>query len=219
MLFSTSLIITTLFYYFLPSYCFQSTEHVFQVHSTPLGIPWQGPPMNVSRSIYDSSKIPFQEHNTELLWLGMQLDYTHVEPLLDGLNTTNQPLLSRGEAHITVIDPVEYQVLSRANITIDDLNYLARQNNIQSSGFDITCIGKVTQDNNTVYQLIVASPALIGLREKVFRLYYSKQGNPSLFDPHAYWPHITIGFTDHDLFISHGVYKGVNACFRPVNIV
>ncbi|SAL96377.1 hypothetical protein [Absidia glauca] len=168
------------------AYCFQSEQHLIQADSTPLGIPWQGPPIKASRSIYNTSKIPFQEHNEGLLWLGMQLDFAHVSPLLDELNSTKQPLLSRREAHITVIDPIEYKTLSTANMTIDDINKVARENNIQSSEFHMVCLGKATQNSNTVYQIIVSSPPLVRLREKIFQLFYAKQGNPVLFDPHTF---------------------------------
>lgn len=117
------------------AYCFQPEQRAIQANSTPLGTPWQGkhkvspegmdtrllfitgPPIKASRSLYNTSMIPFQEHNegtlkrkwtlvnvlantsvVGLLWLGMQLDYAHVSPLLDELNSTTQPLLSRSKS-------------------------------------------------------------------------------------------------------------------------
>ncbi|KAI8089671.1 uncharacterized protein BX664DRAFT_333604 [Halteromyces radiatus] len=180
-----------------------------------------GSSVPISRHIHDTSNIPFEEHNLDMPWLGMQLDYTYIEPILEILNSTEQPLLSRQEAHITVISPPEYRILSTStNITIDELNHLAKSHKIQSSIFSVVCLGKVIQKENNfdhvVYQLIISSPSLIKLRESIFRLFYIRKGNPSLFDPHAFWPHITIGFTDHDLFVEQGIYKGLNACYRPI---
>lgn len=84
-----------------------------------------------------------------------------------------------------MIDPIEYKVLSTANMTISDINKIARENNIQSSEFHMVCLGRATQNSNTVYQIIVSSPPLVRLREKIFQLFYAKQGNPVLFDPHV----------------------------------
>ncbi|ORZ25219.1 hypothetical protein BCR42DRAFT_316459 [Absidia repens] len=116
----------------------------------------------------------------------MQLDFNHVAPVLNAINSTYQPLLSRGEAHITVISPPEYRILSKqANITMAMLNTMARDSNIQASEFEVVCLGKVQRYKNVVYQLIVSSPSLVRLRERIFRLYYSNHGNPSFFDPHV----------------------------------
>ncbi|CAO3612009.1 unnamed protein product [Cunninghamella echinulata] len=203
--------------FFTPSYSF-TPPTVFQKHLTPLGVPWGGPPIKLSKNLYKTKKIPFKEHNEDSPWLGMELDFQYVKPIFDSLNSTTQPLLTRNEAHITIISPPEYKILSSVNITIVDINAVAMKHKVQSSHFKVTCLGKVSQQNNTVYQLIVTSPDLIKIREDIFRLYYSKHGNLALFDPHSFWPHITVGFTNHDLFIENGVYKGLNACYRPITL-
>ncbi|KAI9301336.1 hypothetical protein BJ944DRAFT_169267 [Cunninghamella echinulata] len=115
----------------------------------------------------------------------MELDFQYVKPVFDNLNSTTQPLLTRNEAHITIISPPEYKILSSANINIVDINAIAMKHKVQSSHFKVACLGKVSQQNNTVYQLIVTSPDLIKIREDIFRLYYSKHGNLALFDPHV----------------------------------
>ncbi|KAG0170662.1 hypothetical protein DFQ30_002177 [Apophysomyces sp. BC1015] len=148
----------------------------------------------------------------------MQLAYHHVLPLFQELNTTTQPLLSRGEAHITVISPPEYLQLAKANLTIHDINAIALNHRIQSSQFHIVCLGKVTivleDREHVVYQIIMDSPQLIRLREEIFRLYYDRGGNVALFDPHNFYPHITLGFTVRDLHPEQGVFKGYNVCHR-----
>ncbi|CAO3622887.1 unnamed protein product [Cunninghamella blakesleeana] len=203
--------------FFTPSLSYASPT-AFQKHLTPLGVPYRGPPIKISKKLYKTKKVPFVEHNEGVAWLGMQVDFQYVKPVFDSLNSTRQPLQSRGEAHITVISPPEFNVLASVNITIQDINKIAKKNNIQSSPFKAICLGKVSQKDDVVYQIIVTSPALVKIREEIFRLYYSKQGNVSLFDPRSFWPHITIGFTDHDLFIEGGVYKGFNACYRPITL-
>jgi hypothetical protein len=89
----------------------------------------------------------------------------------------------KDEAHITVISPPEYNLLSNANITIDEINGLAAEYKIQESAFEVVCLGRVKLNDNVVYQLVVRSPDLVRLRTKIFQLYWNKGGNPALFDP------------------------------------
>ncbi|KAF7728381.1 hypothetical protein EC973_006189 [Apophysomyces ossiformis] len=189
---------------------------------SPLGVPYQAPPLDLPRAIYDTGNITFVEHHEPTPWLGMELSYQNIKPLFDELNTTDQPLVSRGEAHITVISPPEYVQLATADLTIEDIDITARKHSIQSSHFNVVCLGKVDvmrdQLQHVVYQVIVDSPDLIRLREKIFRLYYDRGGNAALFDPHNYKPHITIGFTITDLHIEQGVSKGYNVCHRAIRV-
>jgi hypothetical protein len=41
------------------------------------------------------------------------------------------PIINRGEAHITVLTPPEFTVLSLAGVTIDDINQIALDSKIQ----------------------------------------------------------------------------------------
>lgn len=136
----------------------------------------------------------------------MQLDYKYVEPLVHALNTTEEELLlsrgneftslvaalsdssqQKGEAHITVITPPEFSVLATANVTLDEINAIALDHDIQSTKFRMICLGKESvrrqQQSAVVYQIIVSAPNLVEIRKAVFRRYFSKGGNPALFDP------------------------------------
>ncbi|KAI9477070.1 hypothetical protein BDB00DRAFT_859686 [Zychaea mexicana] len=152
----------------------------------------------------------------------MELDYQYVYPVAKALNTTEAPLLTRGESHITVITPPEFSILATANVTIDEINEIALKYRIQKTKFDMVCLGKesvaVEDELYIVYQIIVDAPNLEAIREAIFKLYVSKGGNSALFDPHAFWPHITVAFTVGDLFEADGVYKGWNVCHSPLHI-
>ncbi|KAI9027657.1 hypothetical protein CLU79DRAFT_740159 [Phycomyces nitens] len=156
-------------------------------YKSPLGIPLEGPPIYISKKIHDTKSIEFVEHSSSPPWLGLELDYKYIKPIVDAINSTETPLLTRGESHITIVTPPEYNTLAAAGVTIEEINALARESHIQRSKFDIVCLGKVelVQDGKDyiVYQIIVESPALVKLREKIFTLYYSKGGNTALFDP------------------------------------
>ncbi|KAH8551154.1 hypothetical protein BGW37DRAFT_495003 [Umbelopsis sp. PMI_123] len=150
------------------------------------------------------------------MWLGQQLNFSYIQPIFEDLKKTQSKLQSRGEAHITVISPPEYEVLAKANITIEEINTIASTHKIQESKFRVVCLGRVELDENVVYQLIIRSTDLIHIRTKIFQLYWRNGGNTALFDPRGFWPHITVGFTDHDLFLENGVFKGDNLCWRSI---
>ncbi|KAI8145379.1 hypothetical protein BJV82DRAFT_603462 [Fennellomyces sp. T-0311] len=153
---------------------------------TPLGVPWQGEPVSIPKNVYKTKNIAFLPHED---WLGQELDYQYVLPVAQALNTTEEPLLTRGESHITVITPPEFYTLAEANVTIGEINEIALEFRIQSSKFNLVCVGKeslvVDEQKYVVYQLIADAPNLQRIREAVFRLYVSKGGNPALFDPHV----------------------------------
>ena len=86
-----------------------------------------------------------------------------------------------------MITPPEFDILAKANVTIEDINKIALDYKIQSSKFKMHCLGKesVKVDNELyiVYQIPVNAPNLETIREAIFRLYVKKGGNTALFDP------------------------------------
>lgn len=120
-------------------------------------------------------------------WLGMNFDYQYIKPIFNLFNSTEAPLLTRGDSHITVISPPEFAVLAAAGITIDEVNAFARQSKIQSSKVTAVCLGKedvlLAGVQKVVYQILVKSPDLVKIREKIFLSYVKKGGNTALFDP------------------------------------
>lgn len=120
-------------------------------------------------------------------WLGMNFDFKYVKPVFDLVNSTEVPLLNRGESHVTVISPPEFSVLASAGITIEQVNKIALDAKIQSSKVSLVCLGKedvtVAGVKKIVYQIIVQVPNLVKIREQVFKLYAKQGGNTALFDP------------------------------------
>lgn len=163
---------------------------------------------------------PFQS------WLQQTIDYTWIKPLFDQVQAiVKKPLKNRGEAHITLVTPPEYdQVLKPAGVTMTDINKLAVKMWIQRAEFKIKCLGRARAhlnnnyqgDADEVYFLIVESEDMLKIREEIQKLYISKGGEPSLFAANAFWPHITIGFTARDMFLSDGVWKATNACWADI---
>ncbi|KAI1290463.1 hypothetical protein EDD11_009341 [Mortierella claussenii] len=186
----------------------------------------------INKKVLDASKIPFVNHTGNALftnWVGLTVDYQYVKPIFDLVNSTasiaNGTLLSRGEAHITVILPPEYDtILHPAGVTIDELNALAlHKNRLQRARFQIECLGRVqvVSKPDNVYQQAVQIilknyQDIVDYRQDVWELFVKKGGNPALFDASNFLPHITLGFRHRDVFVEDGVFKGKNACIHKM---
>ncbi|MFC1745808.1 hypothetical protein ACFL35_17580, partial [Candidatus Riflebacteria bacterium] len=120
---------------------------------------------------------------------------------------------NRGEAHITVITPIEYFKVLYPRVTINEIDILARRYKIQKSSFTIPVLGsgKKVIDNKLeqTFFLVVKSKALLNLRKKINEYFIAQGGNPGFFKPERYYPHITVGFTKRDLHASDGVIKDI----------
>ncbi|KAF9993647.1 hypothetical protein BGZ80_004685 [Entomortierella chlamydospora] len=186
----------------------------------------------INKKVLDTEKVPYVNNTgngTYLNWVGLNIDFKYVKPIFDLVNSTqsiaNGTLISRGESHITVILPPEYDnILHPAGVNIDELNVLALKNNrLQRSKFEIECLGRVqvVSQPDGVYQqavqiIIKNFDDIVAYRQEVFELFVKKGGNPALFDPANFTPHITVGFRHRDIFVEDGVFKGKNACIRKM---
>lgn len=133
-------------------------------------------------------------------------------------------LTNRGEAHITVITPVEFwNILKPQGVSMKEINKIAEDMKIQSSRFQPLCLGygKATVDGNSerTFYIVVASDDLINIRREIQKLFISKGGSESAFVPTNYYPHVTIGFTKRDLHESDGVIKDAKSCVNDLQIV
>ncbi|PVU97051.1 hypothetical protein BB561_000799 [Smittium simulii] len=194
--------------------------------------------LTLSSDIYQTSKTPFIEHTGEAAfesYLALNIPYTPISEFFKIVNPTlgKNELLNRGEAHITVISPPEFdKVLKPAGVSIQEINEIAIHYRIQHSKFKVICLGHAQLPYNItglqsspqfmeVFMLIVkdSGKQLVALRKHIYDLYIKKGGQGALFDPKAYWPHITIGYNVRDLFVEDGVYKDINACIKKITVV
>jgi 2'-5' RNA ligase len=151
-------------------------------------------------------------------YLAMNLPYPPMQELFGELAAVSpRPLKTRGEAHITVITPVEYwNDLRPYGITISDIDQIAERLHIQSSQFNVLCLGRGSirqgaQMEHTFY-VVVQSKDLFVIRQQVQKLLLARGGRTSAFNPYGFHPHITLGFTSRDLFEADGVIKDVRSC-------
>ncbi|KAJ1741599.1 hypothetical protein LPJ68_002674 [Coemansia sp. RSA 1086] len=178
----------------------------------------------------------YQEDNGDTpfgSYLQQTLDYAPFSDLFESINATTGTLQTRGEAHVTVVTPPEFdRVLKPAGVTIEEIDDIAKQANIQLSRLTPVCVGrfkgslpnpKVDADKGTflLYSLVVADEfgELLAIRKRVFELYRQRGGEGALFQPESFWPHVTIGFDRRDLFVEDGVYKGINFCYAHIHLV
>lgn len=156
-------------------------------------------------------------------YLAMNLPFAPVETLWKALEKAlgGVALKNRGEAHITVVAPPEFTSVLSKVLTMQEINEIATSLKIQSARFTPLCVGRaqVTLEGKMeqTYYVVVQSEDLVNIRRAVFRKYCEKGGEPSLWDPQHYYPHITVGFTKQDLHEeSNGVRKGVNSYFLDI---
>lgn len=157
-------------------------------------------------------------------YISMNIAYAPVKELYERVeNKEGVSLKNRGEAHITVITPVEFYNVLKQKISIKELINLAKKMGIQSSDFEVECLGeggKMIKDKleRTIY-IVVKSPDLVNYRKKVEKLFLKRGGKSGLFEANNFYPHITVGFTKRDLHESDGVIKNRNSCYAELSVL
>ncbi|MFL5783561.1 MAG: hypothetical protein ACJ76H_03055 [Bacteriovoracaceae bacterium] len=168
-----------------------------------------------NRSALKNDSIAFIPHADYVTY---EVEYAPVKKVFDKLVKDVGELKTRGEAHITVITPPEFNDTLKKKITIDELNALALREKIQSSRYEPVCVGRGFAGELKTYYIVVSSPDLLNIRKKVQELYVKKGGAARDFSPEKYYPHITLGFTDRDLHESDGVAKSERTCLQDGQI-
>ena len=180
--------------------------------------------LKLSHSIYNPAAFISHQGASVGYWLGRNVNYASVAELLARLKVKlpGEVLHNRGDAHITVITPPEYLIL-KSYLSPQLIDQIAQQEHIQRAKFQVDCLGRgqarnVNRELMKTYFLVVKSTDLLRIRKILFEAYVAHGGMPSHFDPEHFTPHITVGFTERDLFEQDGVFKQYNACFLPVKL-
>lgn len=184
--------------------------------------------LQIESKIMDGTTVEFLKFSGSGAWdnyLTMNLPFAPAEHLFNEVqNIEKLKLKNRGEAHITVITPVEYwNVLRLKNISMAEINAIAKKFKIQESKFSIKCLGagKLLSQGEVLktYFIVVESQDLLNIRNKIQELYISKGGLSTDFIPSNFYPHITLGFTVRDLHESDGVIKDSYSCIHDLVII
>jgi 2'-5' RNA ligase len=167
--------------------------------------------------------IPHTEEKPMKAYLAMNLPYAPYKSLYEQIQDAEKiQLNTRGEAHITVVTPVEYDKVLKKHMSIAEITKIAEEAKIQDLNFNPVCIGRGEKELSgkpeKVYYVVVESSDLIDLRGKIEEAYVKNGGKPQEFVPEKFLPHVTLGYTARDLHIEDGVTKNKNSCihqFQP----
>lgn len=179
----------------------------------------------IDTTIYSTSELSLSgpQDQRERYYLAQSISFPPVQNLRKDIEAAQEITLKhRGEAHITVITPPEYHEVLSEFISRQEIDQLADAFNLQESHFNIRCLGrgavKKEESEKETYFLVVQSPRLYEFRRKIQVLYEARGGVPGAFLAHHYFPHITVGFTHHDLHYSDGIIKNQSRCWARVRI-
>lgn len=150
-------------------------------------------------------------------YLAQNVHYPPVERLREDLEAKiGAPLKNRGEAHITVVTPVEYDNVLSPRLPIAKINEIARASSIQSLPFEPVCLGRgqvaIEGRDEQTYYIVVTAPKLVDLRRQIAKAFVDAGGDPAAFRAEDFNPHITVGFTRRDLHAEDGVVKDAKSC-------
>jgi 2'-5' RNA ligase len=198
-------------------------KKIFYLSLLMVSVSLQAKTFKIDPKIFDSSEIDFKANSGDGpfdSYLVQTLDYGPLKPVFAQLQgTLSRILKNRGEGHITVVSPVEYFKTLKPYLSMKEINEMALDSHLQSTPFRVVCLGRGRVEKMETYFLVVQSPKLEKLRENIQQKFIQNGGDPKQFDPHLFYPHITLGFTDQDLFIEQGVIKDQHSCIARVKIL
>jgi len=116
-----------------------------------------------------------------------------------------------GEAHITVITPPEFDNILKPFLSIEEIERIAQNYQIQNSSLQVLGIGSghksIEGKHESTYYLVVNSENLMNIRQAIYTQFIKNGGSKKAWNPFGFYPHITIGYTKRDLHLQDGVYK------------
>jgi hypothetical protein len=152
-------------------------------------------------------------------WVGLNLDPEPTTQLRKDLEVIRgSALKSRGEAHVTVITPPEFKILSE-HLGMQEIEAVAQSMSIQTTPFNLLCLAEATHPKESklqTYFIVVESPGLLEIRREIFRRFVAAGGDPHALGNANYFPHITVGFSDRDLYDSDGILKDRRYCIMDL---
>jgi hypothetical protein len=156
-----------------------------------------------------NQKRAFVSHND---WVGMQLAPEPFFEIRERLEKTEGPLKNRGEAHVTILTPPEFKSFGD-KLSINEIE-AGISDDVQAARWTSICLGQgnLTSDPKLkTFFIVIDSPDLVAIRHKI-KIMANLKNTGRDFNPEAYTPHITVGFTERDLHLQDGVIKDRSAC-------
>ncbi|MBC7466586.1 MAG: hypothetical protein H7256_11400 [Bdellovibrio sp.] len=165
----------------------------------------------------DTSAAPFVETPPAKPYVSLDLAYPYYKMISDKLDQRLKTTLkNRGEAHITLITPPEFKVLT-TKIEPRRIHTLANEFMATEPKIKNLCLGhfqkKIEGQPEHTYYVVIESSGLVEFRKKIAE----ESGlSKTDFDPELFFPHVTIGFTARDLHFEDGAIKNQKSC--PANL-
>jgi hypothetical protein len=155
-------------------------------------------------------------------YLVMNLPLAPYKALYEGIEAKiGAHLKNRGEAHITTILPPEYDAL-KGCVSQAEMDQAAQDTKIEEADVTPVCVGMGTADAPhpmATFFVVVKSQKLLDVRHAVDAVCKKHMpGGVPAFQPDHFFPHVTLGFTDRDLFEQDGVVKDMRACVADVHV-
>ena len=124
------------------------------------------------------------------------------------MQVTQLTLRDRGEAHITVVTPIEVQKISKY-VSFRQIITDAHHADLDAAEYHAVCIGNGSADRAQVYFIVVHSDKLLEFRRALQQQY---QIPGDVFQADDFYPHITLGSTTRDLHEQEGVSSNKRSC-------
>jgi 2'-5' RNA ligase len=181
------------------------------------GFSWGAKDLVLSTSIYHNNEEVFHSHPESL---AMSIIYGPVKKLRDQIEKELGNKLeyfkewnTNGEAHITVVTPLEFSDVLQSKLSMKEIEAIAERYDLQDSRLSILGLGsaeiQIDGKKEQTYFLIVDSQGLRNIRQQIFYEFVRRGGGRGSFDPTWYFPHVTIGYTKRDLHERDGILKNL----------
>ena len=179
--------------------------------------------LKLPTDIYQNNEEIFQSHQGDGAFdntLAMTVKYGPIKDLRAQLESALNVKLDYfkawnpdGEAHITVITPVEFHTVLKNKLTMNEIEAIAQRYDLQDSRLSLMGLGsariKLNGKDEETYFVIADSYDLRNIRHQIFYEFTRRGGDRAAFDPTWYFPHITIGYTKRDLHEADGILKNL----------
>lgn len=162
---------------------------------------------------------PHQKPSSSKKWLGKDLPFSpYADQRMRIENLYKIKLQHRGEAHITLLTPPEYQSL-RTLLSEAEIDKVAASHQLDRAPYKEVCVGTFKLKDMSTWFIVVESEELMNFRKAIAKLVEQKEPEIKkrpLFEALNWQPHITLGYTHRDLHYQDGAIKDGRACVEKL---
>ncbi len=168
----------------------------------------------LSAHAFDGAKLgPALDPVKPRTYVSVDLEYAAFKSLRQNLEKKiGLKLANRGEAHVTVVTPPEFQKLV-TKLDSKEIETLVSANlDLEQGSMKPICIGQgILRDDQTWYVVIEMESARHA-RQRLSDAFVKAGGTLDDFRADEFHPHVTLGFDKRDLHLQDGVVKNASSC-------